>query len=115
MNENINSKSATELYNKCQSEFMAMRAKQEMMVQNFFESLDKIDKDFFKDVEIPEQRTLKELVPEYYVENPRQAVLDEQIEHVNEIFAKISNIFMNELEEAIKCYSSYQVLASNEH
>lgn len=110
------SKSATELYNKCQSEFLAMRAKQEMMVQSYFESVDKIVvnfKDILKDVEIPEERSLKDLVPEYYADDPVQEVLDKQIDEANKIFSAINERFIKELEEAVECYSSYQVLASN--
>ena len=110
----MNSKSATELYNKCKSDFLAVRVKQEVMVQQYFDSLYKIDKAVFDGkVEIPENASLKSLVPEYYVDNPKQEVLDQQIDTANQLFDKINGILADVCKEAVECYSQYQVLASS--
>ena len=110
----MDSRSATELYNKCQADFLAMRAKTELTVQTYFEKIGCIDPSIFEGkVEIPEGASLKTLVPEYYVANPRQAVLDAQIDAANELFGKINKVLTDICQEAVKCYSEYQVLASS--
>lgn len=109
----MDSKTVTEMYNKCQADFVAMRAKEEVKVNVYFEKIKSINPSVFQGkVQIPEDATLKALVPEYYAEHPRQEVLDEQIDKANELCAKINEIIMSICEEAYKCYSEYQVLAS---
>lgn len=109
----MDSKMVTEKYNKCQAAFMAMRAKEEVKVNTYFEKIKSIDPAVFEGkVQIPEVATLKSLVPEYYEEHPRQKVLDEQIDKTNELCAQINEIIVNICEEAYQCFAEYQVLAS---
>lgn len=109
----MDSKAVTEKYNKCQAAFVAMRAKEEVKFNTYFERISAIDPTVFEGkVDIPKNATLKLLVPEYYAEQPRQQVLDEQIDKANELCSKINDIIMTICEEAYECYSEYQVLAS---
>ena len=106
-------KAAAEKYKKCQEDFISMRTKEEVMLNTFFERIRSIKEPIFEGkVAIPENANLKTLVPEYYVEHPNQEVLEAQIDAVNEMLNKINEILVLKCEEAEKCYSEYQVLAS---
>lgn len=110
----MNSSTAMERYNKCQADFIAVRAAEEVKLNNFFEKISCITQPIFEGkVEIPQNASMRTLVPEYFAEHPRQDVLDAQIDAVNELCAKINEILMQICEEADKCYSEYQVLASS--
>lgn len=107
-------KAIKEKYKKNQAAFIEMRTKQEVQINTFFEKISCITEPIFEGkVEIPKNATLQTLVPEYYAEHPRQSVLDEQIDAVNELCEKINNVLMEICEEAAKCCSEYQVLASS--
>ncbi|MBQ2885906.1 MAG: hypothetical protein IJE43_19445 [Alphaproteobacteria bacterium] len=107
-------KTAMELNQKNQAEFISIRTQQEIGLQNFLKGIYSIDaKRFEGRVELKENLTLKDLVPEYYAAEPRQEVLDAQIKETNEYLQKLNEIIREILEEAIKCNSNYQALASS--
>lgn len=113
-NVKMDYKTAMELNQKNQEDFIAIRTQQEIGLQDFMKGIYSIDKSKFEGrVELRENLTLKELVPEYYVAEPVQEVLDKQIREANEYLQKLNKIILEILEEAVKCNSNYQVLASS--
>lgn len=106
---------AAELYKKYHEEFLRERTRQEMEVLSFAENMKHIDPKVFKGkVEIPENLTLKSLIPELYEEEPCKEVYEEQYNKAEEFFSKVNSIIKEVNEEAYKCLSEYQVIASGQ-
>lgn len=100
---------AVELYKKYRETFLADRARQEMQVAAFGESVKSLDPKLFEGkVEIPENFTLQALMPELYAEEPDEEVYSKQYEKTTELFNKINEIFDSINQEAEKCYYEYQ-------
>ena len=102
-----------EIYNKCRESFLAERAKQELQVKNFAEKFVQIDSSVFEGkIEIPEEISLRAMIPEMYVDRPNQAIYEEQYNKAQEFFNGVTEIIANINKEANECLSRYQVLAS---
>jgi hypothetical protein len=81
-----------ELYKKFHEEFIAERTKQEMAVLQFAESVRDIGREAFEGIDIPEELTLQNLVPELYSDDPMQEIYEQQVKDANALLASINNV-----------------------
>ena len=102
-----------EIYNKCRESFLAERARQELQVRTFAEKFAQIDPNVFEGkIEIPEEISLKAMIPEMYADKPNQQIYEEQYNKAQAFFNGVSEIIAAINKEANECLSRYQVLAS---
>ncbi len=103
---------AAELYKQFHEQFLADRAKQEMQVLAWAEELRSVDKSIFEGkVEIPEELTLRSLMPELYEDCPRQEVYDEQFRKTTEFINKVNAVIEEVNNKAIETLKEYQQFA----
>lgn len=113
-------KQIVEIYNKALIEnesdreaFLVKRTEQEIEVNKFAEKFKKIDPAFWEGkVEVPEEISLKAMVPELYKEDSDRELCHEQWAKANEFFSKVSSIFEEMQRGARECLLEYEVLAS---
>lgn len=99
-----------ELVQKIRENFVHSRTKQEMAIQTWAENLKKVDPEILKGVELPEEISLRTLMPELYADKPNQAVYHEQYLKACELFATVNKIADAYNQEARKCLSEYQAM-----
>ena len=98
---------------KNRENFLSERARQEMMVASWAESIKKVEAGVLDSVNLPEVITLQTLIPELYVEEPNQAIYEEQYNAAMELLNKVNTIADEYNKEAIRCLSEYQAMSSS--
>jgi hypothetical protein len=109
---NMTQSEVMELDRKEREAFVSTRMQQEIKVSAWAEKLLKVDPEVLAGVELPEEITLRALIPEFYVDEPNQAVYDKQWEAADKLFEKVNKIIEEYNKEALRCLSEYKVLVS---
>lgn len=89
-------------------DFLSKRAKQEVRINAWGEKISKVNKEILEGIELPEEITLKALVPELYAENPREEVYLEQLQKANDLITKVNEVAAKHVNEAYNKLKEYQ-------
>lgn len=92
--------------------FVTVRARQEIAVSEWADKIRKVDPGVLGDLQLPEELTLKAMVPELYVAEPNKEIYLEQLKKAQALFDKVNEIVNKYNEEATVCLSEYQALSS---
>lgn len=101
-----------DLLRKARERFIAERLKQEMEVQAWGEKIKQCDPSILEGIELPEEISLKTLLPELYVDRPNQSVYDEQYEKMQELFDKCNKVAEEYNAKVRKTIEEYEVFIS---
>lgn len=106
-------KSAEELLKEAREYLMTTRAKQEVMVADWAKSIKQMPKELLAEIDLPEELTLRSVIPELYQDEPDEKVYEEQYNAFMEKVKKINEIAMKANEDARQCLLKHQQLISN--
>lgn len=99
--------SAAELLNKAQSTFLKERTKQEVAVAAWGSDLSKLDPLILKDIELPSEITLQQLIPELYEDHPNEAVYNAQYAKAVQLLQQVNEVADRYNREAIQCLQEF--------
>lgn len=92
--------------------FITERAKQEQVIANLAEGLKNVDPAVLKELGLPEELSLRTLIPGYYEAEINVDECKKQYEEVSALLQKLNNFVKSKNEEARECLLEYQALVS---
>lgn len=101
-----------ELMQKAREDFVHKRTKQELDVNAWADKIRKVDPEVLRGVELPEDLSLRGLIPELYSDEPDPNVYHAQYVKAVELFNKVNVIAAEYNREAKECLLKYQELSS---
>lgn len=114
-NLELETKKRQALLQKARDVMLEKRTKQEMEIRVWGIELRKIpDQSILSDLNLPEVIELKSFIPELYVEEPKQEIIDKQYAALNAILSKVNTIAVRYNEEADKCMQELEGLNSSQ-
>lgn len=101
-----------ELIQKAREDFVHKRTKQELDVKAWAEKIKKVNPEVLSGVELPEDISLRSLIPELYEDEPNPEIYHSQYVKAVQLFDQVNAIAEKYNQEAKKCLLEYQELSS---